>query len=54
VVAILNAHKQDPIPRLREDLKALQPLLDQLLAKDPNARIPSAAEALSMLSRLPV
>jgi len=54
VVSILNAHKHDPIPRLREDLQALQPLVDQLLAKDPTARIASAAAALGMLAKLPL
>ena len=54
VISILGAHKHDPIPRLRDDLKVLQPLVDLLLAKDPSARISSAADALTMLSKLPL
>jgi serine/threonine-protein kinase PpkA len=54
VISILNAHKHDAIPRLRDDLNGLQPLIDQLLAKDPNARVHSAGDALMMLSKLPL
>jgi serine/threonine-protein kinase PpkA len=49
---ILAAHGSAPIPRLPEHLSAYQPVIDRLLAKDPNARFASAAEFLDALDAL--
>jgi serine/threonine protein kinase len=54
VVAILQSHRDDPIPLLPEALSRFQPLVDGLLAKDPQDRFPSAASALAALARLKV
>ena len=37
-VAVAIAHVQDPVPRLPKNLAKYQPLLDKLLAKDPDQR----------------
>lgn len=44
-MAIIYKHRKEPVPRLPEPLAALQPLIDSLLAKSPDARPPSAAAA---------
>ncbi|MEP7244996.1 MAG: protein kinase [Gammaproteobacteria bacterium] len=44
-MAIIYMHRKAPIPRLPESLAALQPLLDKLLAKKIEDRVPSAAAA---------
>jgi len=44
--AMLEAHLSAPIPRLPPSSAALQPLVDGLLAKDPNERFQSAADVL--------
>lgn len=49
---ILNAHRSTSVPRLPEQLSAYQPIIDHLLAKDPNARFASAAEFLDALDAL--
>jgi serine/threonine-protein kinase PpkA len=49
---ILSAHRSLPVPRLPEQLSAYQPIIDRLLAKDPNARFASAAEFLDALDAL--
>jgi eukaryotic-like serine/threonine-protein kinase len=46
VTAMLEAHLRAPIPRLPSSCAALQPLVDGLLAKDPNERFQSAADVL--------
>jgi DNA-binding NarL/FixJ family response regulator len=46
VTAMLDAHLHAPIPRLPRTMAALQPLIDGLLAKKPNDRFQSAADAL--------
>jgi len=43
---MLEAHLSAPIPRLPSSSAALQPLVDGLLAKDPNERFQSAADVL--------
>ncbi|HDR15082.1 MAG TPA: serine/threonine protein kinase [Desulfobacteraceae bacterium] len=53
-VAVAIAHVQDPVPPLQENLVKYQPLLDKLLAKDPEERFQSGAEALSMVTSLGV
>jgi serine/threonine protein kinase len=46
VAAMLEAHLSAPIPRLPSSCAAVQPLVDGLLAKDPNERFQSAADVL--------
>jgi CheY-like chemotaxis protein len=46
VTAMLEAHLNAPIPRLPRSAAALQPLIDGLLAKNPNDRFQSAADVL--------
>jgi serine/threonine protein kinase len=46
VAAMLEAHLSAPIPRLPQGSAVLQPLVDGLLAKDPNKRFQSAADVL--------
>jgi DNA-binding NarL/FixJ family response regulator len=46
VTPMLEAHLNAPIPRLPRPMAALQPLIDGLLAKNPNARFQSADDVL--------
>jgi tRNA A-37 threonylcarbamoyl transferase component Bud32 len=46
---ILTAHRSAPIPRLPEQLLLYQPIIDRLLAKQPQDRYASAAEFLDAL-----
>jgi len=50
--AILEQHKNAPLPVLREDLATYQPLLNKLLAKDPAQRYGSAREVLEALEQI--
>jgi tRNA A-37 threonylcarbamoyl transferase component Bud32 len=50
--AILAAHRTAPIPRLPERVKNYQPILDRLLAKDPQDRFASAAQFLDALDAM--
>jgi serine/threonine-protein kinase PpkA len=54
VVAIIHAHRNEPVPRLPEQLQPFQRLVDGLLAKNPAERFPTAAAALAELSRMKV
>lgn len=54
VVAIIHAHRSEPIPTLPAHLSHFQRLLNGLLAKDPADRFPTAAAALSELARMKV
>lgn len=54
IVAILQSHRNDPIPVLPPELARFQRLLDGLLAKDPRDRFPTAASALSELAKMKV
>jgi serine/threonine-protein kinase PpkA len=54
VIAIIQAHRDDPIPQLPPDLARFQRLVDSMLAKNPADRFPSAAAALAELSRMKV
>jgi serine/threonine-protein kinase PpkA len=49
VTRMLEAHCVAPIPRLPPNLAFLQPLIDGLLAKDPDERFQSAADVLDGL-----
>ena len=48
-VAIMAQHTTSPLPSLPEATAAQQPLLDRLMAKQPNARYASADELLADL-----
>jgi serine/threonine protein kinase len=54
IIAILNAHRNDPIPRLPEQLSRFQQLIDGMLAKNPDERFPSVTTALAELARMKV
>lgn len=54
VVAILQSHRNDPIPILPAELARFQRLIDGLLAKDRHERFPSGVTALSELARMKV
>jgi eukaryotic-like serine/threonine-protein kinase len=51
-MAIIYKHRKEPIPRLPQDLEALQPLLERLLAKTPQDRFHSAGQAAAALESL--
>ena len=44
-MAIIYMHKNAPLPALPEPLRALQPLIEKLMAKSPADRLPTALEA---------
>ncbi len=54
VIAILQSHRNDPIPTLPPELRQFQRLVDGLLAKNPAERFPSVAAAVAELARLKV
>jgi serine/threonine-protein kinase PpkA len=43
-INVILQHLQAPAPRLPAELSGFQPLLDRLMAKDPNTRFESAIE----------
>jgi len=51
---ILEQHRNAALPVLGAELAVYQPLLNKLLAKDPNQRFGSAREALEALEQTPV
>jgi serine/threonine protein kinase len=54
IIAIIQAHRNDPIPLLPPEVGQFQRLLDALLAKDPLERFPSAVTAIAELARMKV
>jgi serine/threonine protein kinase len=54
IVAIIQSHRNDPIPVLPPELTRFQRLIDGLLAKEPNDRFPTAASALGELAKMKV
>jgi serine/threonine protein kinase len=50
---ILDQHRNAAVPVLGQELEAYQPLLNRLLAKDPQHRFGSAREALEALEQTP-
>jgi eukaryotic-like serine/threonine-protein kinase len=52
--AILDQHRNAPLPVLGNELHSYQPLLNKLLAKDPAQRFGSAREALEALEHTAV
>jgi serine/threonine protein kinase len=51
--AILEQHRNAPLPRLPAPLAAQQALLDQLLAKDATQRLANAREVLEAIEQMP-
>jgi serine/threonine protein kinase len=51
-MAIIYKHRHSPIPRVPEALVPLQPLLDSLLAKEPEDRLSDAATAAAALAHM--
>lgn len=54
VVAILQSHRDDPVPQLPDGISRFQHLLDGMLAKNPAERFPTAAAALAELAKMKV
>jgi serine/threonine-protein kinase PpkA len=54
IIAIIQSHRNDPIPVLPAELSRFQRILDALLAKDPRDRFPSAVTAIAELARMKV
>jgi eukaryotic-like serine/threonine-protein kinase len=50
-MAVIYMHGNAPIPVLEDDLRRYQPLLNQLLAKDPAERFASAEQLLDALAQ---
>ncbi len=48
--ALVYEHVYGPVPTLPEPLSRYQPLLDMMMAKDPDARVQSAAELLEAIA----
>ena len=54
VIAIIQSHRNDPIPVLPDALARFQRLIDGMLAKEPGERFPTVASAVAELARLKV
>jgi serine/threonine protein kinase len=54
IMAIIHAHRNQPIPDLPAEVRRFQPLVHHLLAKNPDQRCPTAAAALAQLARMKV
>jgi serine/threonine protein kinase len=50
-MGLIYKHRKEPVPQLAAGLDGLQPLLEQLLAKRPQERFPSALAAAEALDR---
>ena len=48
-MAIIYLHAKAPVQRLPPPLARAQPIIDRLMAKDPDARFASATEAAAIL-----
>jgi serine/threonine protein kinase len=44
-MAIIYKHRKEPVPPLPERFEAFQPMIERLMAKDPQDRYPNATEA---------
>jgi serine/threonine protein kinase len=49
---VANQHIMDPVPQLPAHLKAYQPLLDRMMAKDKEARISAGIELIELIDEL--
>jgi len=50
--ALLDMHIHSPIPALPTQLRQLQPVIDRMMAKDPQQRFASATELLDALTKI--
>ena len=50
-MAVIYKHRKEPVPQLAAGLDGLQPLLERLLAKQPEERFPSALAAAGALDQ---
>lgn len=50
-MALIYKHRKEPVPQLAGGLDGMQPLLERLLAKNPEERFPSALAAAEALDR---
>jgi serine/threonine protein kinase len=50
--AILEQHREAPLPRLPKYLSGLQPLLDRLLVKDAQQRLANARELIEAIDKM--
>ena len=50
VANLVHAHLHSPVPRLPAHLSGYQPVLDRLLAKDPDNRFQSARELFTLIA----
>jgi serine/threonine protein kinase len=50
-MAIIYMHRKSPVPRLTLPVQSLQPLIDRLLAKNPDDRYQSAGEVVDALEQ---
>ncbi len=50
VVDLVHAHMHAPVPRLPAHLAGYQPIVDRLLAKDPEQRFQSARELFTLIA----
>ncbi len=48
-MAIIYLHAKAPVPRLPRELAVAQPIIDRLMAKEPDGRFASASEAATIL-----
>jgi serine/threonine protein kinase len=51
-VAIENQHIMEPVPQLPDHLKIYQPLLEQMMNKEKDARIPAGIELVQLIDEL--
>jgi serine/threonine-protein kinase PpkA len=54
VIAIIQAHRNEPIPVLPPELSRFQRLVDGLLAKNPAERFPTVSAAVAELARMKI
>src|SRR5690606_15452111 len=52
VIDIVIQHKQASVPQLPEDLKEYQPLLNEMMAKNRDQRIPDAETLVHKIAKL--
>jgi serine/threonine-protein kinase PpkA len=51
-MGVIYAHGNLPIPRLPAELRHLQPLLDRLLAKEPDERPAAAGDIVELIDEI--
>jgi serine/threonine-protein kinase PpkA len=51
-VAVENQHIMEPVPQLPDQLRIYQPLLDRMMAKEKEARIPAGIELVQLIDEV--